>query len=706
MLKSGPLTILSDLKYWKTDVPSGLVVFLVAIPLCLGIALASGASAMSGIIAGIAGGLVVTLFSNSSLGVSGPAAGLVAIVAPAIVQLGFQNFLLAVVLAGVIQFLLGLFKAGTIGYYFPSSVIKGMLAAIGLIIILKQFSHALGNDRDYEGDLAFFQPDGGNTFSGIWQSIEAITPAALIITLVCLAILILWEQKFMKQKSFTKIIQGPLVAVIAGILLNLGFSTIDSMKLEKEHLVRLPVWKIDELPADSVELDEPTTNGEPRFQTRTIANGPVVFKAQDGKYYKEESEAGEEKKGLAQLSADSLPLEEKTAAGEPRFRVRSVKNGPVYFKGEDGKFHLDAPLVILPHFEPSLIKSGKVKSEHGHGWGGGDDDSTKDNVAAAEAQLAALESKFKDAAADQATEAAPVFSGIRDSLSALGGHSDSGAMGVSTLTAIIMIFMTAITLAVVASLESLLCAEATDKLDPQRRQTDLNQELRAQGIGNVVSGMLGGLPVTQVIVRSSTNIQSGAQSRLAAFVHGIFLIGCVIAIPVVLNLIPLASLAAILFVVGYKLAHPSKFKAMYSQGWNQFLPFIITIIAILLTDLLIGIGIGLVVSLFFILQSSYFKSLWINTSEESGKTVHRLTLAERVFFINKGNIQTALQAINPGEKVVVDASNTVHMDQDVHDVFNDFKTHAEYDNIEIEWIGTPGDDSNNEPARIQNLASM
>ena len=279
-------------------------------------------------------------------------------------------------------------------------------------------------------------------------------------------------------------------------------------------------------------------------------------------------------------------------------------------------------------------------------------------------------------------------------------------MGVSTLTAIIMIFMTAITLAVVASLESLLCAEATDKLDPQRRQTDLNQELRAQGIGNVVSGMLGGLPVTQVIVRSSTNIQSGAQSRLAAFVHGIFLIGCVIAIPVVLNLIPLASLAAILFVVGYKLAHPSKFKAMYSQGWNQFLPFIITIIAILLTDLLIGIGIGLVASLFFILQSSYFKSLWINTSEEGGKAVHRLTLAERVFFINKGNIQTALQAINPGEKVVVDASNTVHMDQDVHDVFNDFKTHAEYDNIEIEWIGTPGDDSNNEPARIQNLASM
>ena len=234
------------------------------------------------------------------------------------------------------------------------------------------------------------------------------------------------------------------------------------------------------------------------------------------------------------------------------------------------------------------------------------------------------------------------------------------------------------TIAIVASLESLLCAEATDKLDPQRRQTDLNQELRAQGIGNFISGMLGGLPVTQVIVRSSTNIQSGAQSRLASFVHGIFLIGSVIAIPFVLNLIPLASLAAILFVVGYKLAHPSKFKTMYSQGWTQFLPFIITIIAIIQTDLLIGIGIGLIASLIFILLRSYSQSLWVRTSEEGGKKVHRLTLAERVFFINKGNIQTALQAVDPGEKVVIDASNTTHMDQDVIDIFEDFKTHAPY----------------------------
>ena len=185
--------------------------------------------------------------------------------------------------------------------------------------------------------------------------------------------------------------------------------------------------------------------------------------------------------------------------------------------------------------------------------------------------------------------------------------------------------------------------------------------------------------------------------------HGIFLIVCVIAIPQVLNLIPLASLAAILFVVGYKLAHPAKFKAMYDQGWTQFLPFIITIVAILRTDLLIGIGIGLIASLFFILHGSYFKSLWVNTSEEGGRKIHRLTLAERVFFINKGNIQTALQAVDPGEKVIIDASNTTHMDQDVRDIIDDFKTHAGYDNIEIEWIGTPGDESNNDPARVQQL---
>ena len=538
-----------ELKHWKTDVPSGLIVFLVAIPLCLGIALASGAPALSGIIAGIVGGLVVTLFSNSSLGVSGPAAGLVAIVLPAIQYLGFQNFLLAVVLGGVIQFLLGCFRAGTIGYYFPTAVIKGMLVAIGLIIILKQIPHAFGYDKDYEGDLAFSQSDGYNTFSELTHAIEASTPAAIVISVVCLAILILWETKVIKQFAWSKIIQGPLVAVVAGILLGLGCNSIGSMQLSSDHLVSLP-------------------------------------------------------EGIS---------------------------------------------LTFPHFDPTEINAEPTST---------------------------------------ASEGA-------------------NSAGITDFQAAMAILITALTLAIVASLESLLCAEATDKLDPQRRQTDLNQELRAQGIGNFVAGMIGGLPVTQVIVRSSTNIQSGAQSRLAAFVHGLFLIVCVITIPFVLNLIPLASLAAILFIVGYKLAHPSKFIAMYKLGWNQFLPFMITISAILFTDLLRGIGIGLVGSIFFILKSNYVKSFWMTTSEESGKTVHRMTLAESVFFLNKGDIQSALLKIEPGAKLVIDGSDSVHIDQDVIDLFNDFETNAGFQDIEVERIAFQKEaKSNDDPERVKRLASV
>ena len=558
--------MISELKHWKTDVPSGLIVFLVAIPLCLGIALASGAPPLSGVIAGISGGLIVTLFSNSSLGVSGPAAGLVAIVEPAIQQLGFQNFLLAVVFAGVFQFALGMLKAGTIGYYFPTAVIKGMLAAIGLIIVLKQLPHAFGYDGDFEGDLAFQQADGYNTFTGIYHAFQSITPAAVIITIVCLAILILWEMKFMKNFSFTKIIQGPLVAVIAGILLNLCFSQVDSMKLNPEkQMVALP----------------------------------------------------------------------KTMS------------------------------FTYPHFKPSAITSTKIQFGHG--------------------------SSEKHAEPEEETEV------DKD------GNSGEVKAKVTTFGAALRILLTGLTLAIVASLESLLCAEATDKLDPQRRQTDLNQELRAQGIGNFVAGMVGGLPVTQVIVRSSTNIQSGAQSRLAAFVHGLFLVVCVLAIPGILNLIPLASLAAILFVVGYKLAHPSKFQSMFNLGWTQFLPFIITIAAILYTDLLVGIGIGLVASLFFILRRSYFKSFWMSTEEENGRKVHRMVLAERVFFINKGVIGTALKDIEPGSKLIIDASNTVHVDQDVVDIFDDFETNAQFQQIEVVHVESLGEAKKEDPLRVREM---
>lgn len=667
MQRIGPLDIFKEAKYWKTDVPSGLVVFLVALPLCLGIALASGGSAMSGIIAGIVGGLVVTLFSNSSLGVSGPAAGLVAIVAPAILTLGFQNFLLAVVLAGVIQFVLGMLKAGTIGYYFPTSVIKGMLAAIGLIIILKQIPHAVGYDRNFEGDMAFSQADGSNTFTEIYYAICSPSIGPVIVTLVCLAILIFWQTKSISKFGWSKIIQGPLVAVLAGILLNLAFAPTPMM-IDKDHLVQL---------------------------------NPATAK----KIVGVDDHHGET---------------EATAASDT------------------GGFQF-----IFPHFAPSEITSAEMQLGHGSHGGGGSADAAH-AIKDATTQLEGFGKKLEQITDGSISESLmPAIAGLGESLNsssaaidatgsklktledAIENISDTNiasgmqnaiakiraaikseedqATSVSPFRAATMILITALTLAIVASLESLLCAEATDKLDPQRRQTDLNQELRAQGIGNVISGMVGGLPVTQVIVRSSTNIQSGAQSRFASFLHGIFLIACVVAIPQVLELIPLASLAAILFVVGYKLAHPSKFKEMFNNGWSQFLPFIITIVAILRTDLLVGIGIGLIASLFFILQSSYFKSLWISDEMVDGQKVYRLTLAERVFFINKGNIQAATQEIEPGSKVIVDASNTVHMDQDVIDIFNDFKTHAEFDNIEIEWIEAPGEGTSKDPARVQEL---
>ena len=497
-----------ELKYWKSDLPSGLVVFLVAIPLCLGIALASGAPALSGIIAGIAGGLIVTLFSNSSLGVSGPAAGLVAIVVVAISDLGFENFLLAVVLAGVIQIVLGLLKAGTIGYYFPTAVIKGMLVAIGLIIILKQIPHALGNDKDFEGDLAFKQQDGHNTFSELFPSFQSFSMGPLLITLVCLGILILWETGYIKKFAFSKIIQGPLVAVLAGVGLAIAFGQT-ALSISADHFVELPTGNF--------------------FEQFTY---------------------------------------------------------------------------------PSLEKIADPK-----------------------------------------------------------------------------IYFTAFTLAVVASIESLLCAEATDKLDPQRRQTDLNRELVAQGVGNVASGLVGGLPVTQVIVRSSTNIQSGGQSRLAAFFHGVLLLGCVATIPFLLNKIPLASLAAILLVVGYKLAHPQKFVAMFKLGWTQFLPFIITVSAILLTDLLIGIGIGLIASIFFVLKNNYVQSAWISSIEQDNKKIYTLLLAERVFFMNKGSIQNQLANVESDSKVIIDASDSIYVDQDVLDIFKDFETNAEFKNIELVRVG-------------------
>ncbi len=494
----------------KNDLPASLIVFLVAVPLCLGIALASGAPLFSGIIAGIVGGIVVGALSGSQLGVSGPAAGLAVIVLTAIQDLGaFEVFLLAVVIAGVFQFLLGVMKAGIIGYYFPNSVIKGMLAGIGVIIFLKQIPHALGYDKDYEGNLAFTQADGHNTFSQFYYALESLSPGAVIISSLSVLILILWEQKFMKKISLFKIIQGPLVVVSLGIILNLIIQNT-GYSLNADQVVSIPV-----------------------------SDGIAGF----------------------------------------------------------------MKLFTFPDFSQ---------------WNNP------------------------------------------------------------------QVYTVAITIAVVASLETLLCLEATDKLDPMKRHSPANQELRAQGIGNLVSGLIGGLPVTQVIVRSSTNILSGGKTKVSAISHGFILLFSAMAIPTVLNLIPLASLAAILFLVGYKLAKPSLFIEMYKKGWSNFIPFMVTIIGIVLTDLLMGIAIGMAVAIFYVLYNNYKKPFLFETDKhitDNGEIV--LQLSEDVTFLNKANIQRALNIIPDNTKVIIDASKSIDIHQDVIEIIEEFEINATERNINV-----------------------
>ncbi|MEL6635105.1 MAG: SulP family inorganic anion transporter [Bacteroidota bacterium] len=495
------------------DLPASLVVFLVAIPLCLGIALASGAPLFSGIIAGMVGGIVVALLSGSPLGVSGPAAGLAVIVLTAIQELGaFETFLLAVVIAGALQLILGFLRAGVIGYYFPSSVIKGMLAGIGVIIFLKQIPHAFGYDADPEGDFAFQQVDGHNTFSEMGYMLEFISPGALLISALSLGILLLWERPFMKKLPTSKLIQGPLVAVLAGVGLNLALMGVDGWALTSEQMVSIPV-------------------------------------------------------------ADSLV-------------------------GFFGQFTF------------------------------------------------------------------PDFSQIGNS----------------------QVWIVAGTIAVVASLETLLCVEATDKLDPQKRITPTNRELTAQGIGNMVSGMIGGLPLTQVIVRSSANIQSGGRTKASAFFHGILILISAMAIPKLLNLIPLASLAAILLMVGYKLAKPSLFREMYRKGSSQFIPFVVTIVGIVLTDLLVGIALGMAVAVIDILWQNYKTPYHFDPDKhEEGQPV-TIELAEEVSFLNKASIMRTLDQLPDGTEVIIDGSKTRSIHPDVIEIIDNFRENAKTKNITLKVI--------------------
>ncbi|NOQ14011.1 MAG: carbonic anhydrase [Methyloprofundus sp.] len=485
----------------RYDLPASIVVFLLALPLCLGIALASGAPLFAGLIAGIVGGIVVTSLSESTLGISGPSAGLAVIVFAAVQDLGFDAVLLAVVLAGIIQFVIGNLGAGVIGYYFPSAVISGMLSGIGIIIFLKQIPHAMGYDRDYEGDISFFQDDDYTTLSELGHMFDFIAPGAVVISGVSLGIMLLWETRWIKQYRFRQWIHGSLVVVIAGGVLNqLFISVYPQWALNGNHLVLLPV-------------------------TETLSDVVNLFTFPD----------------FSQI------------------------NNPA-------------------------------------------------------------------------------------------------------------IYSVAITLAIVASLETLLCVEATDKLDPYKRVSSNNCELRAQGIGNICSGLIGGLPMTQLIVRSSANIQSGGRTKMAALMQGSFLLIAVLLIPGLANKIPLASLAVILMIVGYRLAKPALFKTMYQVGNYHFIPFIATILGLVFSDMLTGIGIGMAFALFFILLENLKVGFYVHEQPQINKTI--ITLSENVSFLNKSNILHVLSELPNKSDVVIDATNAKYIDYDVYEVIQNFKVDA------------------------------
>jgi MFS superfamily sulfate permease-like transporter len=505
------------LKDFKNDIPASIVVFFVAVPLCLGIALASGAPLFSGIIAGIVGGIVVGIASGSPLGVSGPAAGLAVIVLTSISQLGgsWEAFLLAVVLAGIIQIILGCAKAGFIAYFFPSSVIKGMLTAIGLLIIIKQIPHALGWNRNLGNLKEFFQSDGGNSFFEIFKVFDLLTSGAVIISISSLAMLILWDQVLTKKHKIFGMVNGPLVVVVFGIVMNYFYqSGFLNFSLTIDQVVTIPV--------------------------------------------------------------------------------------PENLMGFFGQFSL------------------------------------------------------------------PDFSAITN----------------------VEVWEIAIVLAIVASLETLLSVEAADKLDPFKRVTPVNRELVAQGIGNFVSGLIGGLPVTQVIVRSSANISFGGKTKISTILHGVFLLISALTLANILNMIPLASLAAILLVVGYKLAKPKLFMQMYQLGGEQFVPFAVTVGAILATDLLRGIVAGMAVGGFYALRHSYRNSHYMKETitNEDGHDVYHIVLAEEVSFFNKGSIIKELEVIPPDSKVIIDCTNSVSIAYDVVELIRDYSENAKSKNITVEKI--------------------
>ncbi|MFM8697252.1 MAG: bifunctional SulP family inorganic anion transporter/carbonic anhydrase [Phycisphaerales bacterium] len=473
------------------DMVAGLVVFLVALPLCLGIALASGAPLLSGLISGVIGGIVVGMLSGSHVSVTGPAAGLAAVVLAQITSLGsFEAFLLAVLIAGGLQVAFGAFKAGFLANYFPTNVIKGLLAAIGVLLILKQVPHLVGYDKDYEGEMSFASATGGNTFSDLAEAARAFVPGALAVGVASLLILMAWDRiKFLKQS----VVPGPLVAVVAGTLMSeLMRSNGSAWTIDASHLVSVPVI-----------------------------------------------------------------------------------GGEGFAWGD---------LLRMPDFSR---------------------------------------------AADPA------------------------------------IYLAAVTLAIVASLETLLNIAATDRLDPQRRRTPQNRELLAQGVGNMASGMVGGLPMTSVIIRSSVNVNAGSRTKRSVFFHGFLLLGSVALLPGLLNRIPLSALAAVLVVTGFKLASPKLVRSMWAEGKAQFIPFAVTVLAIVFTDLLVGVLIGLGTSLAFILWSNIDRGIRVIKEDHVGGLVHRIELPSQSTFLNRARLNLTLGEFRPGDHVLIDARTCDFIDPDI-----------------------------------------
>jgi MFS superfamily sulfate permease-like transporter len=494
--------------FLRHDGPAGMVTFLVALPLCLGIALGSGASLFSGVIAGIVGGVVVSLVSGSQVSVSGPAAGLAVIVLTSTQEIGsYKGFLVAVVLSGVLQLLFGVLKLGMIADYVPSSVIKGMLAGIGLLIILKQFPHALGRDQDYMGNFAFLEIGGNNTLKDIAAAVASAATGAVIIFVVSLALLLVWEKLANKSRVF-QLVPGPLVAVALGIVLNHAFGEVmPTFKLvQAEHLVNLPV---------------PASVGD-------------------------------------------------------------------FFRQ-----------FTLPDF------------------------------------------------------------------SVIGNASVWKAAGL---------------IAVVGSLESLLSLEAADRLDPYKRISSSSRELCAQGVGNVVSGLIGGLPVTSVVVRSAASVTAGARTWMSSFTHGVLLLVAVIALPEVLKQAPLASLATILIVVGFKLTKPSVYRAVYSQGWDQFIPFITTVVGVVFIDLLTGVIAGLACGLFFVIRTNHHEGITVVNKDLD----YLFQFTKNASFINKNEFRRKLRELPNDAHVLIDGTRALFIDHDIMEILEDFRQLAPYKNIQLE----------------------